>query len=556
MTESRKQDRKKEIRICIILCMLGILYYVTRFFMTGIPHYKPEDTLFHINRLLGLGNVWTSPVSFDSFAGTGTYVNLFYPWLTMYPMWLFYKLCGSAVVAYKLYYMLLGIVTLLVSYRCMKKIVPDDAASFCFAVLYTFSSYRFANVFRRAALGESIAMTFLPIVLLGMYLIIAEANIRWRTLSIGIALIAYTHILSILLTGVAIVLLILVSFYWWDRKRERVIALFKAFVASVALSCGALIPFLQASLQNNVYHPAGNMKTLLNHTDSLGKILLNSIRNVPSAHGIGLLACIALAGAVLCLCKGLVRKERERKTSILLLVFGIVFTVAASSVMPWKLIGRVSVLRIIQFPWRLYAYATLFITASFSIALAFAKEKSKRIFTVVITILAILLIWTSVVRLHPNEHRRITEEYIEESRFPKIDYSPQVATDYREQEGNTLDKVLLDGEEIAAERSVSPNGGSYIVVLEEAKANQVLDIPVYWFSTVKVRVNNEEIDTVMSERGTVSLTLPRNGKVTAEVFHKYTGLMYGSWLFSLAILILLLITGSKYRSGSRRGFCL
>ena len=160
---------RKRYAVLVLLVVLSILHYCTSFFISGVPHYEPEDTFFHFNRLLGLGNVWESPVSFHSFAGTGTYVNLFYPWLTMYPMWALYRLCNSYVLAYKLFYLFLGTITILMSYGCMKSITRDEMSSICFATMYLFSSYRFANVFRRAALGESIAMAVLPLVIMGYY---------------------------------------------------------------------------------------------------------------------------------------------------------------------------------------------------------------------------------------------------------------------------------------------------------------------------------------------------------------------------------------------------
>ena len=209
-----KNNIQRKIIICSILLSLGVLSYSISFFIDGIPHNISQDTVFHINRLLGMGNVWYSPVNFISFNGNGTYVNLLYPWLTMYPMWILYEISHSYVLAYKLYYLLLGIVTIFISYRCMMGIVHDEKSSICFASLYTFSPYRFANVFIRAALGESVAMAVLPLVLLGIYHVYFDDERKWRTLSIGFALLAYTHNLSLLLAGFFTMVLGAVSFYF------------------------------------------------------------------------------------------------------------------------------------------------------------------------------------------------------------------------------------------------------------------------------------------------------------------------------------------------------
>jgi hypothetical protein len=61
------------------LFVLGFAYYATHLKMTGIPYFANEDTIYHLNRLVGLENVWISPVNYNSFAGMGAFPSSFIP---------------------------------------------------------------------------------------------------------------------------------------------------------------------------------------------------------------------------------------------------------------------------------------------------------------------------------------------------------------------------------------------------------------------------------------------------------------------------------------------
>jgi hypothetical protein len=544
--DSGKNIRRK-IVICLVLSGLGVLYYSTRFFMDGIPHYRSEDTIFHISRLMGLANVWSSPVCYNSFSGTGTYVNLYYPWLTMYPMWLLYRVCSSYTLAYKLYFLFLGIITIFVSYRCMKSMTHDEISAVCFAVLYSFSSYRFANVFRRAAVGESIAMTFLPVVLLGMYNIYFGDEKKWRTLGIGIALIAYSHNLSLLLVAAMITTLGIITFRRWDCRKERIIAFMKAVFTSIVLSLGSLVPMLCASFSNSVFHPEGSIETIQNHADRLGDIINNSVSNVPTAHSIGLLILLALAGYFFLVRNQKTAEPGMRYVSGVFITAGIIMTISASSLLPWGLIGKFPLLRIIQFPWRLNAYATLFIAAAFSIEFTYVKYPVKRMITAAACIAAVVLTWSSVFILHNDEEKRVTDQTIAEMEYEHRDYSPKTAIKYRNQNGYTLNHYYLDGNEADPALTVSENGTSLFVNINTVRKNQVIDIPVYWYTSVQARINGESAASRMSDRGTVLLTIPDDGGNIIEIFHTYDKVTYISWLTSTAFLILLIFTKRRER---------
>ena len=51
----------------------------------------------------------------------------------------------------------------------MKQIKNNRYISLLFSIIYTFSAYRaIDDIFHRASLGEAVALTFLPLILLGV----------------------------------------------------------------------------------------------------------------------------------------------------------------------------------------------------------------------------------------------------------------------------------------------------------------------------------------------------------------------------------------------------
>lgn len=64
------------------------------------------------------------------------------------------------------------------------------------SVLYTFATYRLTNLYYRAALGESLAMVFLPLLLWGTYEIFYGQEKKWFLMVLGVTGVLESHVLS------------------------------------------------------------------------------------------------------------------------------------------------------------------------------------------------------------------------------------------------------------------------------------------------------------------------------------------------------------------------
>ncbi|MDN4832846.1 hypothetical protein QYC35_01120 [Ligilactobacillus salivarius] len=109
----------KDIGINIIFILLSVYYEITLVFGNKPLAYYDSligDQLFHITRLIGLKNIFTNPINYDTYHGVGNGVNFFYPWLTFYPAEIFSKVLHSEFKGMIVFLLLVTYLTFVLSY--------------------------------------------------------------------------------------------------------------------------------------------------------------------------------------------------------------------------------------------------------------------------------------------------------------------------------------------------------------------------------------------------------------------------------------------------------
>lgn len=161
------------------------------------------DWLFHVSRVeqiyqnLKQGSFFTF-IATDVFNQSGVGTFLFYPNVFLYP-WAFFRFLLNPINSFYAWYFLLTFLSFTISYFAMKEFSNDNlvmAVSFSF--LYVCNNYRL--LLGTSVFGEFIASTFLPLCFLGFYELFFRNKKKWYLLSIGLSLIVYSHILSVVIT--------------------------------------------------------------------------------------------------------------------------------------------------------------------------------------------------------------------------------------------------------------------------------------------------------------------------------------------------------------------
>ncbi|HAQ1900391.1 TPA: YfhO family protein [Enterococcus faecium] len=538
------KKNKNQIIDIIFMLFLSFAYVIPLFMSMGIYHSVNQDTYFHLSRIIGLDNVWSSPVNFNNFDHHGTMMNIFYPWLTLYPAFLFYKMMGNLVLSYNIYYFFITFLTMVVSYFSMKQIKNNRYISLLFSIIYTFSAYRAIDIFHRASLGEAVALTFLPLILMGCYEIYIRDYQKWYWLSIGMTLVVYTHLLSVAMVSVFIGGTLFLSFYFWDQKIARLLSLLKATVLTFFLSAGFLIPFIQQSRAQELKVPLGKELSGMAPSDMLTHILNNNYNN----YTIGLFLFLGLIGAFIFI-------KKITADDLFIFFLGVFVLFCSTNLFPWQLFNHTPV-KSLQFVWRLNGFSSLFIAYTMSIVIYYifsTKNNSWKI--MVFTFLALILHLSgvsnsihankdSLTLIAPEDAVAIAENY------NHTDYANKESIYHPDMINN--DQYLLGNQEINPTTHFMSN--KLTIELDNSNnKNTVLTTPIYRYKGQVASINGKLVQTKLSKFGTTELTIPP-GINKVVITYQYTKLAIASRYLSIVTLILFLLyrfTFSKQKQPRR-----
>ena len=191
---------KKRIVNTFALCTFYILMAILFVF----PYIKWHqlnygwDMFFHLRRINELAMTLKegkllSYISTYDFKSFGYPVGIFYPNLTLLPFTIFKNLMGKWYTHHNFSWR--GYLYVLTHWFAYK-LTHSKYQAIITAVLYVFGTYRIIDIWTRFALGEFIALSFLPLVIYGIYSIVFGNYKDWPFLSCGLALTMLSHVLS------------------------------------------------------------------------------------------------------------------------------------------------------------------------------------------------------------------------------------------------------------------------------------------------------------------------------------------------------------------------
>lgn len=532
--KKKKYTNQTIILISFLISMVSIL---PMFFFRDKLY--GDDIVFHINRLLSLDTVWKSPINFTTNGGTGQLINIFYPWLTYYPIFIIYKLTQSVFVAWMSFQFLVRFVTCLLSFYGLRLLKYSDKQVMIFSTFYLFSGYFLHNSYYRAAVGETLAMIFLPLVFVGVRLITFGDYKKWWILTLGMLGLVYSHVLSVLLASVGIFFAVVTSFWIWDNKKERVLGFLKATLVTLSMSLAFFVPMIEQFKYvtlRTTFKPLLS-KTALSLADNWELILKSDLRT-PSVN------LLYLLGLVLSLIftKRFVKVGEAR--IYLFISFILAFLTLKS--FPWQFL-QASPVSNLQFPWRLWSFALLF----FSLALANILENISIKASTILVLLGLCLNMFQIVTVQDKmtkaknilpSHTKVTREMLAKGTYKNIN------GDYTNKEvpfGFVFDKHLfLDNQEIKPFISRSPNE-LVLTVTNESKESKVLSLPVFYYKGQEARIDGKRVTTYLAkEKNPTNLVLPP-GKHGVVLTYSYTTV--AKVAMSVSTISLLVFIGYLYR---------
>lgn len=371
--------------------------------------YLGDDTTFHLARLEGLYQSLRAgefPVRINVVQndGYGDISASMYPSLFLMPFAALRFLRVSLMLCFKTLLVAINIATALVSYYSFRKLLNSRKMALWGSVLYTFSAYRLINVYLRCAVGETLAMVFLPLLLWGTYEVLWGDRKKWYILALGMTCMLQSHVLSTEICALFMVAELVIWLICSSKKEMmgRIVQGLKAIGLTISLNAGFLVPFVYYGMQDlQCFHMVNTLRIYPSYFSQMFALFMSAVSDsihtgstkdeMPLSVGI-----ILLAGVVLFCVNQAGKRENDSRTGRLgrrCLSYGIVGLILSSWLFPWnKLLENEWFERItspLQFPWRFLGIASLFLCVVTAVAIESTTEKMRtyvKIMTMVLVI--------------------------------------------------------------------------------------------------------------------------------------------------------------------------
>ena len=219
-----------------------------------VPFYSPSifaglDMTFHLSRIDGMLSAIRDlqfPIAIypDKNYGFGYASPLFYCDLFLLPATILYAMHIPIILVYKIYVFVIAWIGACCALYAMNEYTEHSGICLFGALLFTFSSYHINDFFIRAALGEALAFSILPLFMVYAKRYLVDGDRNPIPLALFFAALALSHLITFALT--AAVFAILLILYCKDIfRRKQVLTFFKAVVIGAGLAAFFLFPLLQ-----------------------------------------------------------------------------------------------------------------------------------------------------------------------------------------------------------------------------------------------------------------------------------------------------------------------
>lgn len=372
--------------LCIgLIVLFACVPLMTNYLLSG------QDLTFHLMRIEGLAEglkqgqfpVKMQPVWLNDY---GYPVSIMYGDLFLYVPAVLRIIGFSLQASYKIYLVMIQIITAINTYFCCKEIAEDRKLGVVGCFLYVFATNRMTNIYYRAAVGEYTALAFLPLVFLGLFYLLgekertkAEQKKVFFLLVMGYTFMLESHMLSF---NIAIVFSIIYCLFHFKKFLQNFWFLVKTALITIGLNLGFLVPMADYMISHDMkVKYASQIENMQEHGLFLSQLfqmfrfpvsLSGNVMNGVGgdmAIGIGLAYMLMLALFVweLCCCfwrkkKGLANEGMIQTEPVRIFVIFLLCLVMSCYFFPWHAISKIPVLGSIltpyQFAWRFIGIAT------------------------------------------------------------------------------------------------------------------------------------------------------------------------------------------------------
>lgn len=253
--------------------------------MDGGIHLSRMESIFEMIKMGKLPPL----VNFIGLGNHGNAFNGMYPWVSMAIFFVLPRFfLTNSMYALFASYVLINIATLFNAYLLTRELSKDTRIRLFATLFYGFNAYHLTLLFSRNAVGEALAYTFAPLVLLGCFQIWRGRTKGILHIALGMGMIANSHVISLFLMVLFLVVLefsrlILKKITW-----QEIINFTIAGGLAVLIGFYSITNIVKISGANHLYTP-GKKLVPIQVSEMVTNVLNNSIQDKSEVFNIGLI---------------------------------------------------------------------------------------------------------------------------------------------------------------------------------------------------------------------------------------------------------------------------
>ncbi|MFV0417919.1 MAG: hypothetical protein ACK5KT_04170 [Dysgonomonas sp.] len=498
--------------VLLFLSLLMVYFYQ--------PLCPGQDFFFHYRRLQALmDGLRTSPyliyLDYDALDGYGYFTKAFYSDFVLIPFALIGNLT-SLSFAYQFMLFTMTVLCGIFTYVTINRIYKNTFAAAISALLYTFAVYRLLDMYHRAALGETLAFTFIPIVFLGLYHIIKGDYKKWYILAIGYSLMIFTHVISSVLMFMTTLILLVIYNKSLLKEPKRIWCLIIAGIVTLLIVSYYTFPMLEQMFSNTFYYESRDIMSKAEdsaldfHWIIWG--MFTGIIHPKQAFipGIGLLLTAAIALRLF-----VYGKSEQLKSVDIGVIIGLIYLVMASPLIPWS-VFPFSLLNFIQMGWRLFEFSSFFFAVAGGYYLSMLLRTNGRKFLGG-CILAVCTIFVLANDAEMYKTYRCGRPITQAAAFDNdyhlggLEYIPSKvpSIEYIHSRGNKVETSPSDAD-ISGFNKTDGVVRFGVGVTKETS----IELPLIYYKGYKAEVNDRQIPVSESRNGLVQISIDNPGYVS------------------------------------------
>jgi hypothetical protein len=556
-----KPTEENKKRVLVFLALLGITMLASYPLFSNYIMWG-HDSAFHLTRIEGIKSALLSGqfpvrVHTSSYYDYGYAASIFYPELFLYIPAVLRIMGVSTTGTVQIFSILINFATASLMYFSVYRISKIRSIGILSSILYVFASYHLCDVYTRFALGETLAMAFLPLLIYGVYELIYNDYNQWKYVVFGATGVLQSHIITTLV-AIAFVLLVAMLCFKKLLEKNRIIACAKAGVVALLINLWYIVPLISMMRENmNVSSLARDVNELTLYVAELFRnfVVNGESRNVIGTSMDGVLALeigLPIVLGVMLFIYSLVQKrivdKKQENLMVGLMGFGILSAYATTNLFPWKLIESIPLIgkaaRMIQFPWRLLTFATAFlsIVAAYGIFYMVKKAETRRIMIVVVFALSAMIA------------SRYLDDYSDKDIYcykGAIITNTGIGTGEYYYKGTDYGKFKTRGEVVetsSQEMQVNSyereNGKLIISSTNNSNKEQYIEVPLAYYPFYEAKLNQKDkLEIAKGENNIVRIIIPSQSQGIINIQYREPILWALADIVSVLVCIVFTVLG-------------